>query len=195
MGIAFRQSLNLATSSPGPYSPRRPKRVKMDSFHLGLEMITPSTPRPVSMHKEGAKTPIPTRRHSPIGALKQESAPSPAQDSVIEPSGQAVLNPDLPTRDVLFVFSNMYSYTRTPKQGAQGVTDEDLRHASRLLDYSRVCFSDLLYHDHFTESPSRIDVAAKEEESSEQRSHQVPFSRSPRRISWQGHSTPLLGLD
>ena len=49
-----------------------------------------------------------------------------------------VINPDLPTRDSLYVFINFSSYSRSPKQGSQGVRDEQLRHASRLLDYARV---------------------------------------------------------
>lgn len=50
----------------------------------------------------------------------------------------SVLNPDLPSRDALYIFVNFISYTRTPKQGSQGVRDEQLKHASRLLDYARV---------------------------------------------------------
>ena len=75
----------------------------------------------------------PARRGSTVQAFGDASDP--------------VMNPDLPTRDSLYIFVNFSSYTRTPKQGSQGVRDDQLKHASRLLDYARVRFRMLRLQD------------------------------------------------
>ncbi len=47
-------------------------------------------------------------------------------------------NPDLPAKNVLFVFANFASYMRAPHEGTEDVRDAQLRHAHRLLEHARV---------------------------------------------------------
>ena len=94
-----------------------------------------SAPRPVA---SGASTvnhnPLSVRvTDTSIGQFDPRTKPGIKVDDAY-----SVLNPDLPSRDALYIFVNFISYTRTPKQGSQGVRDEQLKHASRLLDYARV---------------------------------------------------------
>lgn len=100
---------------------------------------TMSTPRPV--------TTISTTNHNPLAVRvtdtslhRNDWAENKAGSRIDEHTSEPVMNPDLPTRDALYIFANFSSYTRTPKQGSQGVRDEQLKHASRLLDFARVCF-------------------------------------------------------
>jgi hypothetical protein len=96
-----------------------------------------SSPQPVSIGAikqnrlvEVMKPDVPVAPVTSITPLLHVQTADSEQDPVI--------NPDLPTRDSLYVFINFSSYSRSPKQGSQGVRDEQLRHASRLLDYARV---------------------------------------------------------
>jgi hypothetical protein len=48
------------------------------------------------------------------------------------------LNPDLPTRNALFVFANFASYTRAPNEGSDDVKEAQLKYVQRLLEHARV---------------------------------------------------------
>ncbi len=56
----------------------------------------------------------------------------------LEPA-ERPLNPDLPTRNALFIFANFASFMRAPNEGAEDVRESALKHAQRLLEHARVC--------------------------------------------------------
>lgn len=101
----------------------------------------PSVPRPVlaidysrTPYHNSLSPPIHTtdaKPKSPTGEAEQQ------HKSVLVDHTQPI-NPDIPIKDVLFVFSNFASYMKAPNQGATGVSDQELRHASRLLEHVRV---------------------------------------------------------
>ena len=103
----------------------------------------PSIPRPVlaidysraPCHHSLSPFSQPTKE--PPAALITEPHPLLGNSTLLE--NQALpINPDIPIKDVLFVFSGFSSYMKSPNQGATGVNDGDLRHAARLLGHARV---------------------------------------------------------
>lgn len=106
--------------------------------------IKPSVPRLVphtgshqSISVAGKRSPLPSRNNSPTNP-DANTTTFPLANRKPEPGPDAPLNPDLPTKDVLFIFANFASYMRAPGQGHEGVDEAGLRHASRLLNYARV---------------------------------------------------------
>lgn len=104
----------------------------------------PSIPRPV-LAIDYSRTPYhhslspftqPTKE-APTVAAAAEPHP-PAGNSMLLENQALPINPDIPIKDVLFVFSGFSSYMKSPNQGATGVSDGDLRHAARLLEHARV---------------------------------------------------------
>ncbi|KAJ9111101.1 hypothetical protein QFC19_001300 [Naganishia cerealis] len=99
----------------------------------------PSTPQPVTA-TDFSKVPAYPQSLSP-DILKRDKNPTPPEDALGEPMNieeGLPINPDLPVKDVLFIFSNFASYMKSPNQGAMGVQDRELKHAARLLDHARV---------------------------------------------------------
>lgn len=100
----------------------------------------PSIPRPV-LAIDYSRVPY-HHSLSPLVQPKERKELSPSVDPPLENSylveRSLPINPDLPIKDVLFVFSNFSSYMRSPNQGPAGVSGQDLRHASRLLEHARV---------------------------------------------------------
>lgn len=106
----------------------------------------PSVPRPV-LAIDYSRTPYHNSLSPPTlqTDTKPKSPPGgadPSHNSILADYTQPI-NPDIPTKDVLFVFSNFASYMKAPNQGATGVSDQELRHASRLLEHVRVRISSL----------------------------------------------------
>jgi hypothetical protein len=64
--------------------------------------------------------------------------PEPSSLSSATPAAERPLNPDLPTRNVLFVFDNFASYMRAPNEGSDDVSEASLKDAQRLLEHARV---------------------------------------------------------
>jgi hypothetical protein len=102
----------------------------------------PSIPRPV-LAIDYTRPPY----HHSLSPFTQDpepatkAVPQPAAlhgSMVLEQNTAAPINPDIPIKDVLFVFANFSSYMKSPNQGATGVGDAELRHAARLLEHARV---------------------------------------------------------
>jgi hypothetical protein len=103
----------------------------------------PSVPRPV-LAIDYSRTPY-HNSLSPPDHRKDTKPKSPPPGDDPDTQHRSILldhthpiNPDIPVKDVLFVFSNFSSYMKAPNQGATGVSDQELRHASRLLEHARV---------------------------------------------------------
>ncbi|KAJ9093404.1 hypothetical protein QFC21_006434 [Naganishia friedmannii] len=97
----------------------------------------PSTPQPVTA-RDFSKVPAYPQSLSP-DIIKRDKNPTPPpvlEGSILLEQGLPI-NPDLPAKDVLFIFVNFASYMKSPHEGASGVQDRELKHASRLLDHAR----------------------------------------------------------
>lgn len=84
---------------------------------------------------------------SPLLGYEQQSLsslsplPNPEMPPAIRHPLTRTLSPDLPTHDVLYLFSNFSSYFRNPHEGANGIkSNQDFCDTVRLLDYARVHF-------------------------------------------------------
>lgn len=119
-----------------------------------MQALTSSQHQPISsdhlIKRDRSKTPL---RHEPTARLKRhqgdyteeplgddvttvDSNHPPEEDVDLALSG--TINPDLPTRDTLFLFVNFDACAKIPYQGAQGISEASLRHAARMLNHARV---------------------------------------------------------
>ena len=139
----------------------------------------PSVPRPV-LAIDHTRTPYHNSLSPPAHPSDAQPKSPPgeaeeAQRSLLIDHTQPI-NPDIPHKDVLFIFSNFASYMKAPNQGATGVSDQELRHALRLLEHARVCDTSLSI-EIVRLSLSTGSAKARQAESCFRAAHQIPLYR------------------
>ncbi|WVQ79252.1 hypothetical protein IAT38_001348 [Cryptococcus sp. DSM 104549] len=99
---------------------------------------SPHPPTPVpSQHAGAPNGPAVSNGVNDQSGMRDDTSPISPSHSLRSPSHRP-LSPDLPNRDVLYLFFNFSSYMRSPHEGSEGLAAEDFRHTIRLLDHARL---------------------------------------------------------